>query len=401
MWQRAKGGLAGVQSWTGEPRPGMFRVQWRGPGGQRLSETFSSLQEANHHKASIDRQRAEGTLRSTSPEGFGAYLRRWVTTTTGRRSVAIEPETRAEYARSVRTFLAAAPEIENVRLRSLTPDHIELAVRALLLGGRSPRTVRRIIAPVVGSLNEAVERGLIPANPARPVRIAAARQDPDEARRIESAKALSDDQLRALIEATPPRWRLLVSTAIETGARIGELRALRWGDLDLTGERDPDRLGRPSARIERSMRERRIKTPKSNAGTRTVPIGPGLARDLALARMTTDYPADGDYLFARERDGLPPEASYLTRVLGQTARSAGVDLAGGAWHRLRASAISRWLRAGMSPLLASRLAGHSDTQLVMNTYAQIQGVSERLEAAAFTALAPVEELLPSGPDQGS
>jgi hypothetical protein len=26
-----------------------------------------------------------------------------------------------------------------------------------------------------------------------------------------------------------------------------------------------------------------------------------------------------------------------------------------------------------------------------------RGVSERLEAAAFTALAPVEELLPSGP----
>lgn len=401
MWQRAKGGLAGVQAWAGAARPRMFRVQWRGPGGERMSETFATLLEANSRKAEIDRQRAEGTLRSTSPEGVGAYLRRWVTTTTGRRAVAIEPETRAEYARSVRAFLAATPDIERLRLRALTPDHIERAVRALLLAGRSPRTVRRIMAPVVGALNEAVERGLIPSNPARPVRIAAARKDPDEARRIEEAKALSDDQLRALIAAAPPHYRLLIATAVETGARIGELRALRWGDLDLEGERDPAGLGRPSARIERSMRERRIKTPKSNAGTRTVPIGPGLARDLTLARMTSAYPADGDYAFARERDGLPPVPSYLTRMLGQAADQAGVDLAGGAWHRLRASAISRWLRAGMSPLLAARLAGHADTKLVMDVYGSISGVSERLEAAAFTALAPVEELLPSGPDQGA
>ena len=141
--------------------------------------------------------------------------------------------------------------------------------------------------------------------------------------------------------------------------------------------------------------------PVVGATVRAQHSGTGLARDLKLARITTAYPADGDYVFGRDKDGLPPGPSYLTRMLGVSAARAGVDLAGGAWHRLRASAISRWLRAGMSPLLAARLAGHADTKLVMDVYGSIEGVSERLEAAAFTALAPVEELLPSGPDEGA
>ena len=55
----------------------------------------------------------------------------------------------------MRAFLTAGSGagLEKVRLRALTPDHIEMTVQALLLGGRRPRTVRRIMAPVVGALN--------------------------------------------------------------------------------------------------------------------------------------------------------------------------------------------------------------------------------------------------------
>ncbi len=64
----------------------------------------------------------------------------------------------------------------------------------------------------------------------------------------------SREELKAIIDATPERWRPLILSAIFTGLRGSELRGLLWSDIDLkrgvlSARRRVDRFnsfGRPS-----------------------------------------------------------------------------------------------------------------------------------------------------------
>ncbi|MCB9712920.1 MAG: site-specific integrase, partial [Myxococcales bacterium] len=55
--------------------------------------------------------------------------------------------------------------------------------------------------------------------------------------RLEDDKWFTEEEATSFIEATEPKWRVLVTVATRTGLRVGELQALQWGDVDLDGER--------------------------------------------------------------------------------------------------------------------------------------------------------------------
>lgn len=44
--------------------------------------------------------------------------------------------------------------------------------------------------------------------------------------------SLSPAKVRALLECTPQKWRVLIGMAVWTGMRIGEILAAKWGNMD-------------------------------------------------------------------------------------------------------------------------------------------------------------------------
>src|SRR5690606_17339349 len=70
-------------------------------------------------------------------------------------------------------------------------------------------------------------------------------------------------------EAVPIEWRELHALAAFTYLRPGELRELRWMDVDLEH-------GTINVTRAWDSREGRVKPPKSRNGVRTVPIEPSL-----------------------------------------------------------------------------------------------------------------------------
>ena len=48
----------------------------------------------------------------------------------------------------------------------------------------------------------------------------------------EQVKALTEDELRALLDGVPGQWRLLHEFLAHTGLRIGETLALQWKHID-------------------------------------------------------------------------------------------------------------------------------------------------------------------------
>lgn len=85
-----------------------------------------------------------------------------------------------------------------------------------------------------------------------------------------------------LSEAAPPENRVLWATAFYAGLRRGELRALRWSDVDLAGG---------VLRVERSWDVKEgVIEPKSFAGRRKVPIA-AVLRDYSCLTEWSDSTA--------------------------------------------------------------------------------------------------------------
>src|SRR5262249_15048795 len=116
----------------------------------------------------------------------------------------------------------------------------------------------RIIGKTLGlALNHAVQRRLIPFNPAAAV--AKPKAQHKEFRVWSAAKSKT-----FLAAAKDDRLCALYAVAIDGGLRLGELVGLQLAGLDLTtGERNVRRSVE-----ERDKGERRLKEPKSRAGRR-------------------------------------------------------------------------------------------------------------------------------------
>ncbi|HSS10080.1 MAG TPA: site-specific integrase [Acidimicrobiales bacterium] len=120
------------------------------------------------------------------------------------------------------------PALGAIPVRRLTAWGLDRLYRAMADAGRAAGTIRQHHAIVSGALAQVVKWGWVPVNVARsasPPRVPAPQ-----------VVAPSADEVRALVaaaEARNPILAALIMLAALTGARRGELCALRWTDIDL------------------------------------------------------------------------------------------------------------------------------------------------------------------------
>jgi integrase len=135
-------------------------------------------------------------------------------------------------------------------------------------------TVSGIVRTLSTIISEAVEDGKLPANPAfRPSRHL---KDPDAPKKI-LIDPYTRDEIALLLDTCEehfPDWHPLVLCAVRAGLRLGELRALEWGDFDWRQR---------FIRVERNWVEGKLTTPK-NGRARNVDMSLQLRAVLRLWR---------------------------------------------------------------------------------------------------------------------
>jgi integrase len=137
------------------------------------------------------------------------------------------PKTIDTYKRYVESGIR--PELGSRPVAKLTAWDLDALYAMLLHAGKRPSTVRQHHAIISGALSQAVKWGWVPANVARSA-------TPPRVRREKIETPTPADILR-LVEAAKDRnpvLAALIMLAALTGARRGELCALRWTDVDLT-----------------------------------------------------------------------------------------------------------------------------------------------------------------------
>ena len=137
--------------------------------------------------------------------------------------------------------------------------------------GLSASTVQNTLDPLRVICRRAVRRDVLMLDPTEGLEL---RRPTGRRERI-----ASPDEATALLAALPDEDRALWATALYAGLRRGELRALRWADVDLRGRRDP-RRARVGCRRGRAGRVKSVAA-RPSAGADPRPAGEGAGRTQA------------------------------------------------------------------------------------------------------------------------
>jgi integrase len=181
------------------------------------------------------------------------------------------------------------------------------------------------------------------------------------------------DEIKAILAHADGMWRVLLMTAIFTGLRASELRGLPWKDVDL----DKGALSVTQRAEFRGI----IGPPKSEAGTRVVPLPVQLANELKEYKLSLPLPHDLVFPNPANR-GMrkyplrPLRYSHLYVQFDRIQREAGVvDKDGKAKfspHELRHFYAS-WLLADMNLSIkrVQALMGHSKATMTLERYGHL------------------------------
>jgi integrase len=350
--------------------PGIFRrgsryvVTFRDPQGRQRKRSARTLAEARDIKATMTADVARGEFRDVSRITFGEYAPEWIATYKGRTRRGFRDETRRDYRRALGLDEQGQPLdppsgavafFGRMPLSAIAPLDVKRYAEEVRKRGVAENTVRLAVAPIKCLLATAVEDGLIRSNPAAGLRLGQAVAGDGSAER-EQAKALTEDELRRLIENVETERRLLIEFLAQTGLRISECVALRWQDID---------FGRRRLRVERRFFRGRYGPPKSRFGRREVPLSPKMARRLWALRKERPGASDETTVFA-DKKGVPIDASTAFRAVKAAAKKAGVPWAG--LHTLRHTCATILFARGLNAKQVQRWLGHHAASFTLDTY---------------------------------
>lgn len=364
-----------------------YRIRYRVPtAGGKFKHKSEVLYDLSGRKAARDvlKSRLQEALKRTpdaaelSVQDFvKAYWKPYLE----RRNV--KPSTRKGYESVLNIHIL--PVLGEAKLTEVVPLQIEDFLRGQAAKGLSAKTIRNIVVLLKGIFALAEDNDLIAKTPVRK------RHKPNVTRT--EKPCWTAQQVRAIIDKVPAEYRALFACAALTGVRLGELLGLQWKHIDFSSAK---------LRIEQSLWNGQLVSPKTKGSVRTLPFGAVLGQTLALHRRNSVHKRPDDFVFSKS-DGSPLQPDLLRRdvlypaldrlQIPRAARAAG-------FHTFRHSAGS-FINAETGNLkLAQKLLGHSNLSTTADIYTHTSAEAER-DAAVAVERAIYGNLFPIVPKTGN
>lgn len=243
------------------------------------------------------------------------------------------------------------PALGQRKLLELTTRDIDrwLAAKAQTL---SSDTINRLLSILRRSIKRAQALDIVRRN-------VALLCDPPHGQSGRPSKALTLPQAKSILAAAKGKpLNAYVVTALLTGARTEELRALTWEHLSL--DSDP-----PYIDVWRSVR--RGGDTKTERSRRTLELPQMCVDALSQARAQRHELKPGDFVFATSSGGQLDAANVRRGFRGVVA-AAGLDPSAWTPRELRHSFVSLLSSSGMPIEDISHLVGHGSTRVTERVY---------------------------------
>lgn len=328
---------------------GKYRARYRSPEGKHRTKTFAKLTEARRWLDENTASVVAGVWVDPSAGRltFREYAEHW-------RSVqAHRPSTADQVVRHLHRHVY--PVFGSRALASILPSDLKALVKRLSLT-LAPATVSVIYRHVSAIFKAAVADRKIAHSPCAGVSV----PKPRKARVV----PVSTDDVLAVAEAMPTRYRAAVLMSAGTGLRLGEVLGLAVRHVDFL---------RRQVVVERQLvqiagQPPEFGPPKTNASYRTVPL-PQMVLDELAAHLAAFPPSDRDALVFTNHIGAPIRRTSLWKIWQGAIEVAGVDPF--TFHGLRHHYASLLIRHGESVKVVQERLGHATAAETLDTYSHL------------------------------
>ncbi len=346
-----------------------WRAHYRTPSGAQRNKTFPRKIDAERFLAGVEHSKAAGSYvdPALSRVTLGDWAERWLA-----GQAHIKPTTHARYAGILRKHVH--PTWGHLSLASVAHADVQAWVTELTRE-HSPATVQKIHRVLSQVLDLAVKDGRLARNVATGVNLPRVIKHEHHYLSHEQVEDLahecgspSEPSKHATYDTrTNTTYRLVVLFLAYTGARFGEMAALKVARLDLRRNR---------AIIAESVTPIAGQgmvwgTPKTHQ-RREVPIPTFLA--IELAAHVAGAPPDA-LVFASIRTGEPLRVSTFRQAFGVAATTIGRPDQHP--HELRHTSASLAIASGADVKVVQQMLGHASAAMTVDTYGHLRTVSTR------------------------
>lgn len=231
------------------------------------------------------------------------------------------------------------PTLEHVALREIDQAHFAKIAASLRKEGRSPKTINNALSALRTALSTANDWGL--RGPPPKVKWDKVPEAP-----IEWFEEVDTEKLVAVSDP-------MVTVALKTGMRLGELISLKWSDVDLKANKVT--VSRSTWWEDGTAHEGATKSGR----IRTIPLPPSAIE--ALKAMPGTHKGDR-YVFTNEHGGQLTKGETKW-PLWRACEAAGLEKCG--WHKLRHSYVSALVRKNVPLPTVQKLAGHARIEMTL------------------------------------
>lgn len=334
-----------------DPVSGKRKIRYSSFKGTKRAAELELARLVSEHDAgnSVDPSKV------TVAEFFDRWERDWA-------AANVSPKTLERYRQITR--LQIKPNIGNLAIQKLRPVQLADLYAKLGRGERAlaARTIGHVHRLMHRVLRHAAAWGVVTQN-------VAAHVQPPTVEETEIS-ILTEDQIGKLLDHLRGRTlRPIVSLALATGMRRGEVLALRWKDADLD-----DASVTVARSLEQTKGSLRFKAPKTKHGRRKISIPVWMVSELRAhkakqqerrLKLGMGRAPDDSLVFAKwnGEPRAPHSVSQKFRMLVAALKIDGVTL-----HSLRHTHASQLIASGMDVLTISRRLGHGSPVVTLKVY---------------------------------
>jgi len=341
---------------------------WSKRDAKKIRKTFPTLADARAWRADADRAVRRGAMRSPKPTTLTQAAQEWLDgaragTIPNRSGDQYKPSALRGYEQALRERIL--PALGHVRLADLARADVQDLADRLTAQGLSASTVQNTIDPLRVVCGRALRRDLLTIDPTQGLELRRPRGRRD--------RIASPEEATGLLGVLPDFERALWATALYSGLRRGELRALRFADID-----HEERI----IRVRRGWDDHEgVIEAKTAAGRRDVPLIARLAPILAAHRLAAGGAPDA-LVF-----GLTSERPFYPATVRRRALTAweahGLDAIG--LHEARHTFASLMIAAGVNAKALSTFMGHANIAITFDVYGHLmpnggEEARERIDA---------------------
>lgn len=351
---------------------GNWQARYTGPDGLRYTapNTFASkalaLDYVETQQAKIRLNLWEPPAPAEQPTGdlsVAQWCQQWLASHRPR----LRDSSHTTYQTVMKTRIAGYPPFHKLRISKLSKDHVRTWWQAMVAltpetGNRNNKAYKLLRTAV----DAAVDAGILETNPVV-IKASHRRTAP-----LKHKQLPTDQELLAILNNTPARYRLAVALCLFHGLRVGECLALQrrhvmrvangWVvRVEATLVRVPDHTGRMVMKRQ---------PPKTQAGYRDVPI---LKEHRSLVvKHLAEYvePRPGALVTTTATGGTVMDTSFRS-VFHRAKNKAGVSSEitphyGHNWL------ITRLAEQQATPTEIGRILGQSDLSTILHTYMRVR-----------------------------